>query len=58
MDCREKLMAAERELTETQARLVATERVLHTVLGVLTPAQFSTVREDLDLQDFLSGSHD
>jgi hypothetical protein len=48
-------MAAERELAETQQKLAATERVLHTVLGVLTEDQFSTVREDLDLQDLIIG---
>lgn len=58
MDCQEKLMQAERELAETQARLAATERVLHTVLGVLTPEQFSNVRGDLDLQDLLGRPDD
>jgi hypothetical protein len=58
MDCREKLMEAERELADTQARLAATERVLHTVLGVLTPAQFGEVRGDLDFQDLIARGTD
>lgn len=58
MDCQEKLMKAERELAETEARLAATERVLRTVLGVLTPEQFSDVRGDLDFQDLTGRLHD
>jgi hypothetical protein len=58
MDCLEKLMAAERELADTQARLAATERVLHTVLGVLTPQQFGEVRGDLDFQDLIARGTD
>jgi hypothetical protein len=58
MDCQEKLMQAQRELEDTKARLAATEKVLHTVLGVLTPEQWSAARTDLDLQDLLGRGTD
>lgn len=51
-------MAAERELAKTQDELAATQRVLATVLGVLTPEQFAGVRTDLDLQDLLGRGTD
>lgn len=51
-------MAAERELAKAQDELAATQRVLATVLGVLTPEQFSSVRTDLDLQDLMRSEPD
>lgn len=51
-------MAAEQELARVQGELAATQRVLAAVLEVVTPEQFSSVRTDLDLQDFLSRGTD